>query len=63
MRLKQKSSRNGLPNRSGSLDGCSQSQDSRAGRTTGGAAWSRLLNMQSVEEGIQEGNIESEDGD
>ena len=25
---------------------------SRAGRTAGGAVWSRMLNMQSVEEGI-----------
>ena len=34
---------------------------SRAGRTAGGAMWSRMLNMQSVEEGIQEGNVSSED--
>ena len=33
----------------------------RAGRTAGGAMWSRMLNMQSVEEGIQEGNVSSED--
>ena len=34
---------------------------SRAGRTAGGAVWSRMLNMQSVEEGILEGNVSSED--
>ncbi len=73
MRLKQKSGRNGLPNRGGSLDGSCTNQQisapstpeesgmSRAGRTAGGAVWSRMLNMQSVEEGIQEGNISSED--
>jgi len=33
----------------------------RAGRTGGAAVWSRMLNMQSVEEGIQEGNVSSED--
>ena len=32
----------------------------RAGRTAGGAMWSRL-NMKSVEEGILEGNVSSED--
>lgn len=74
MRLKQKSSRNRVPNRGGSLDGCSTNNNnngsasnveqqsaalpqesgliSRAGRTAGGAMWSRMLNMQSVEEGI-----------
>lgn len=73
MRLKQKSSRNGLPNRGGSLDGSTanpqtstpampeQQSMSRAGRTAGGAVWSRMLNMQSVEEGILEGNVSSED--
>ena len=76
MRLKQKTSRNGIPNRGGSLDGCSQTHSegeeqqtavatpgiiSRAGRTGGAAVWSRMLNMQSVEEGIQEGNVSSED--
>ena len=71
MRLKQKSSRNGLPNRSGSLDGRTGQPPeptyeprhivAKAGRTAGGAVWSRMLNMQSVEEGIQEGNVSSED--
>ena len=70
MRLKQKSSRNGVSNRGGSLDGCVSNQQqtppdsdvvNRAGRTAGGAVWSRMLNMQSVEEGIQEGNVSDED--
>ena len=74
MRLKQKSSRNGMPNRGVSLDGyCSSSPNANAKskadadfvlqerRTAGGAVWSRMLNMQSVEEGIQEGNISDED--
>ena len=75
MRLKQKTSRNGMPNRGGSLDGVTNSQQegnedrnkggggiiARAGRTGGAAVWSRMLNMQSVEEGIQEGNVSSED--
>ena len=68
MRLKQQSGRNGIPHRGGSLDGSNssnnqvtatdrdnvsgQSMISRAGRTAGGAMWSRMLNMQSVEEGI-----------
>ena len=54
MRLKQKSSRNGIPNRGGSLDGCQSTTQQkvtddemiiRAGRTSGGAVWSRMLNM------------------
>lgn len=69
MRLKQKSSRNGVQNRGGSHDGCVSNQQSppdedvvsRAGRTAGGAVWSRMLKMQSVEEGIQEGNVSDED--